>query len=163
MSTVFFPGSFDPIHLGHLDLITQAADLFGDVVIATMHNPAKPSGMFSLADRQAMIAESTAGIAGVRVEAHIGLVVDAAREVGADFIVKGLRTPGDFDFELQMAHTNESVTGIRTVFLPTAARWSFVSSRFIREIAMHGGRVDHLVPESVAQRLATLTPPGRPA
>jgi pantetheine-phosphate adenylyltransferase len=163
MSTVFFPGSFDPIHLGHLDLITQAAELFGDVVIATMHNPAKPSGMFSLADRQAMIVESTAGIAGIRVEAHIGLVVDAAREVGADFIVKGLRTPGDFEFELQMAHTNESVTGIRTVFLPTAARWSFVSSRFIREIAMHGGRVDHLVPESVAQRLATLTPPGRPA
>jgi pantetheine-phosphate adenylyltransferase len=163
MSTVFFPGSFDPIHLGHLDLIAQAAELFGDVVIATMHNPAKPSGMFSLDERQAMIAESTAGIGGVRVEAHSGLVVDAARLVGADFIVKGLRTPGDFEFELQMAHTNESVTGIRTVFLPTAARWSFVSSRFIREIAMHGGRVDHLVPESVAQRLATLTPPGRPS
>jgi pantetheine-phosphate adenylyltransferase len=163
MSTVFFPGSFDPIHLGHLDLITQAAQLFGEVVVATMHNPAKPSGMFSLQQRQAMISESTAGLSGVRVEAHTGLVVDAARAVGADFIVKGLRTPGDFEFELQMAHTNESVTGIRTVFLPTAARWSFVSSRFIREIAMHGGSVDHLVPESVAQRLATLTPPGRPA
>jgi pantetheine-phosphate adenylyltransferase len=163
MSKVFFPGSFDPVHLGHLDVITQALDLFGEVIVAAMHNPAKPSGMFVLEERMAMIAESVADLGNVRVEAHTGLVVDAARLVGADFIVKGLRTPGDFEFELQMAHTNESVTGIRTVFLPTAARCAFISSRFIREIAQHGGVVAHLVPEPVARRLATLSPPGRPA
>ena len=156
MSTVFFPGSFDPIHLGHLDVIRNAAELFGEVVVATMHNPGKPSGLFPLAERQQMIAESVAGISGVRVEAHTGLVIDAARLAGADFIVKGLRTPGDFEFELQMAHTNQSVTGIRTVFLPTAARLAFVSSRFVREIAAHGGDVSHLVSEPVARRLATL-------
>ena len=161
MSTAFFPGSFDPVHLGHLDVIEQAVALFGEVVVATMHNPGKPGGAFALDDRQAMIVESTAHLDGVRVEAHAGLVVDAARASGADFIVKGLRTAGDFEFELQMALTNESVSGVRTVFLPTAARFSFVSSRFIREIAQYRGDVRHLVPEPVARRLASLGAPER--
>lgn len=163
MTTVLVPGSFDPIHLGHLDVIEQAVALFGDVVVATMYNPAKPSGAFTLDERQAMIAESTAHLSGVRVEAHGGLVVDAARATGADFIVKGLRTAGDFEVELQMALTNESVSGVRTVFLPTAARYGFVSSRFIREIAQYGGAVDHLVPEPVARRLARSASSERPS
>jgi pantetheine-phosphate adenylyltransferase len=161
VSIAFFPGSFDPVHLGHLDVIEQAVALFGEVVVATMYNPAKPGGAFPLEDRQAMLAESTAHLTGVRIEAHTGLVVDAARAVRADFIVKGLRTAGDFEFELQMALTNESVSGVRTVFLPTAARYGFVSSRFIREIAQYRGDVRHLVPEPVARRLADLAPPER--
>ncbi len=159
MSVAFFPGSFDPVHLGHLDVVEHAVALFGEVVVATMHNPGKPSGAFALDVRQEMLRESTAGLVGVRVEAYGGLVIDAARTVGADFIVKGVRTAGDFEFELQMAHTNHSVSGIRTVFLPTSPSWSFVSSRFIREIAQHGGDVTHLVPEPVARRLATLSAP----
>lgn len=163
MTTVFVPGSFDPVHLGHIDVIQQAAALFGEVVVATMYNPAKPGGAFPLDERQAMIAESTAHLRGIRVEAHTGLVVDAARTAGADFIVKGLRTAGDFEFELQMALTNESVSGVRTVFLPTTARYGFVSSRFIREIAHYGGDVSHLVPEPVARRLARLASSERPS
>jgi pantetheine-phosphate adenylyltransferase len=163
MSTVLFPGSFDPVHLGHLDVIEQSVAMFGEVVVATMHNPAKPSGTFALDERQAMLRESTAHLPSVRVEAHTGLVIDAARAAAADFIVKGLRTSGDFEFELQMAHTNESVSGIRTVFVPTAARFAFVSSRFIREIAHYGGEVGHLVPGPVARRLALLATPERPA
>lgn len=154
MATVFFPGSFDPVHLGHLDVIGQAAELFGEVVVAAMHNPAKPSGTFTIDERIELLRECTEPFANVRVEACTGLVVQAAQQVGADFIVKGLRTAGDFEVELQMALTNESVSGVRTVFLPTAARWSFVSSRFIREIALYGGEVAHLVPAPVAARLA---------
>jgi pantetheine-phosphate adenylyltransferase len=159
MATTFFPGSFDPLHLGHLDVIEQASALFGPIIVATMYNPEKPGGMFTIEQRKEMIAESVGHLPDVRVEAFTGLVIDAAAAVAADFIVKGLRTAGDFEFELQMAHTNESVTGIRTVFLPTSARWSFVSSRFIREIAQYGGDVRHLVPAPVAQRLAEFTAP----
>lgn len=154
MPTAFLPGSFDPVHLGHLDVVEQAVELFGSVVVAAMHNPAKPSGLFTIEERCALLRECTAHLPGVRVEPHTGLVVDAARAVEASFIVKGLRTAGDFEIELQMALTNQSVTGIRTVFLPTAASWSFVSSRFIREIARYGGEVGHLVPATVARSLA---------
>jgi pantetheine-phosphate adenylyltransferase len=90
------------------------------------------------------------------VEAHPGLAVDAARAVGADFIVKGLRTAGDFEVEQQMAHTNHSVSGVRTVFLPARPDLVFISSRFIREIAQHGGNVGHLVPAPVARAMTSI-------
>ncbi len=154
MTTAFLPGSFDPIHLGHLDVIVAAASLFDVVVVAAMHNPGKPAGRFPIDERVGLIRASVAGVPNVRVEACTGLVVDAAAASGADLIVKGLRTAGDFEVELQMALTNESVTGIRTVFLPTAAAHSFLSSRFIREIAHYGGDVAHLVPPPVADRFA---------
>lgn len=149
-----YPGSFDPFHVGHLDVVTQAAELFGNVVVAVMHNPDKPSGLIPLADRVTLARRSTEHVSGVRVEAFPGLAVQAAASAGASFIVKGLRTPGDFEVEQQMAHTNHSVTGIRTVYLPCRADQAFISSRFIREIAQHGGRIDHLVPAPVASALA---------
>ncbi|MFZ1490979.1 MAG: pantetheine-phosphate adenylyltransferase [Ilumatobacteraceae bacterium] len=155
MSTAaLYPGSFDPFHLGHLDVVEQAAELFGEVVVVAMHNPAKPSGLYPLAARLAMIRESTAHVAGVRVESFTGLAVDAAREFGADFIVKGLRTSGDFEVEQQMAHTNHSVSGVRTVYVPCRPDLSFISSRFIREISQYGGDVAHLVPAAVAKHLS---------
>ncbi len=154
MATVLIPGSFDPIHLGHLDVVSQASDLFGTVVIAIMHNPSKPSGLFSVDERVDLARASTAGRDLVRVEPHTGLAVQAAAAAGADFIVKGLRTAGDFEVEQQMAQTNFSVTGIRTVYVPCAPEFSFISSRFVREIAQYGGSVEHLVTPPVAAALA---------
>ncbi len=154
MATVLIPGSFDPLHLGHIDVVDQAAELFGHVVVGVLVNFEKPSGMFTPAERVQLAEASLPGRPSVRVQAFGGLAVQAAADVGADFIVKGLRTPNDFDIEQQMAHTNRSVTGIRTVFVPCRPDFGFVSSRFIREIASHRESVDHLVAAPVAAALA---------
>jgi pantetheine-phosphate adenylyltransferase len=162
MSTVLYPGSFDPIHLGHLDVIEQSAELFGDVVVAVMHNDEKPSGVFAVEERVRLVNESAADIglaSSVRVITHSGLAVDAARLAGVDFIVKGLRSAGDFEIEQQMALTNYSVSGVRTVYLPCRMDRGFISSRFVREIARYGGAVQHLVPGPVAVALTRLFPP----
>jgi pantetheine-phosphate adenylyltransferase len=155
MSTVLYPGSFDPIHYGHLDVIAQAAELFGSVVVAVMHNPDKPSGTLPTDERVRIAREACSSIAGVSVEAFPGLAVDAARSVHALCIVKGLRTPGDFEIEQQMAHTNFAVAGVRTVYVPCQPGLSHVSSRYIRDIAAHGGDVSSMVPDVVAASLAT--------
>ena len=148
MPTVLYPGSFDPLHNGHLDVVEQATSLFGRVVVATMVNPGKPGGFFDLDERQAMIEEAArpparrrgAGVRGPgRRRGPLGR--------GADFIVKGLRSAADFEIEQQMAHTNQAVSGVRTVYLPCRPDLSFISSRFIREIAQYRGDVSHLVPE----------------
>lgn len=154
MATVLIPGSFDPLHLGHIDVVDQAVELFGDVVVGVLVNFEKPSGLFSPEDRVALAEASLVGRPAVRVQAFGGLAVQAAADVGADFMVKGLRNPHDFDIEQQMAHMNHSVTGIRTVFLPCRSELGFVSSRFIREIAAHGEDIRHLVAEPVAAALA---------
>lgn len=157
MPVALYPGSFDPIHLGHLDVIEQALELFGSVVVVTMHNPAKPSGAFTLAERQAMIAESLAGWDNVSVESFPGLAIDAAAKFNADVIVKGLRSATDFDVEQQMALTNHRVGGVRTVFVPASPALSFISSRYVREIALYGHDLSDLVPGPVASRLAQLS------
>lgn len=152
MSIVLYPGSFDPIHLGHLDVIEQSLELFGSVIVAAMHNPTKPSGMFTLDERLEMIQQSIDDLSGgssVRVVSFPGLAVDAARNLGADFIVKGLRTGGDFEIEQQMAHTNYAAARVRTVYLPCKPSRVFISSRFIREIANYGGDVSAMVPAPV--------------
>lgn len=159
MSTVLYPGSFDPFHLGHLDVVAQAAELFGSVVVAVMHNPDKPSGLFSTEDRVRLAREACARVPGVTVDKFPGLAVDAARATRADFIVKGLRTPGDFEIEQQMAHTNYSVAGVRTVYVPCDPALGHISSRFIRDIAQHRGDVSSLVPAVVARALKDLFPP----
>ena len=168
MPTVLYPGSFDPFHLGHLDVIEQALELFGDVTVATMHNPSKPSGMFTLDERLEMIEESVASFVAARHAASLGglvvvtsfpgLAVDAARMLGTDFIVKGLRTGGDFEVEQQMAQTNYAAARVRTVYVPCKPELVFISSRFIREIAKYGGDVTAMVPAAVVPRLLTLDP-----
>jgi pantetheine-phosphate adenylyltransferase len=128
-----------------------------------MHNPSKPSGLFSLDERMAMIDECVAPMraAGrsVRVEAFPGLAIDAARALGADFIVKGLRSAGDLEVEQQMAHTNFTASGVRTVYVPCSPDRGFISSRFIREIAQYGGDVSAMVPPSVLSHLQRVSPP----
>jgi pantetheine-phosphate adenylyltransferase len=156
MATVLNPGSFDPIHLGHIDVVEQAVELFGRVVITVMHNHEKTGGLFTVEERIALIEGglAEAGLAGkVDVNAHAGLAIEAAAAVGADFIVKGLRNAADFEIEQQMALTNHSVTGIRTVYLPCRADRHYISSRFVREIARYGGAVAHMVPGPVDEAL----------
>ena len=159
MSTVLYPGSFDPFHLGHLDVVEQAVALFGSVVVAVMHNPDKPTGVLSTSLRVDIARAACAGVAGVSVEPFPGLAVDAARSVGAVAIVKGLRNSGDFEVEQQMAHTNLAVAGVRTVYVPCRAEFSHISSRFIRDIAQHGGDISSMIPSATASLVAAQFPP----
>ncbi len=154
MTTVLIPGSFDPLHLGHIDIIDQAVELFGNVVVGVLYNYEKPSGLFTPDERVDLARASLADLPTVDVEKYSGLAVQAAADAGADFIVKGLRNAVDFDIEQQMAHMNRSSAGVHTVFLPCRPDVGFISSRFIREIAAHGGAVDHLVTTPVAVALA---------
>lgn len=150
---VLYPGSFDPIHLGHIDVIEQAHELFGSVVVAIMHNHAKTGGLFSVEERVALARNALVHLDGVSVVDQVGLAVQAAQRTDVDFIVKGLRNPGDFEIEQQMAHNNHAVTGVRTVYLPCRPELGYISSRFVREIAKYGGSIDHLVPANVADAL----------
>lgn len=150
---VLYPGSFDPVHRGHVDVVEQAHELFGGVVLAVMYNFEKKSGLFEIEERMELARQSLAHLSEIDVQAHTGLAVHAAREAGVDFIVKGLRTGADFEIEQQMAQTNHAVTGIRTVYVPSRPDFAFVSSRFVREIAQYGGDVGGLVPPPVAAAL----------
>ena len=145
MSIAFVPGSFDPMHLGHLDVVDQALEVFGAVVVGVLHNPSKPSGLFTPEERVALAQQTVGNRSNVTVGAFSGLAVQAAAEAGADIIVKGLRTMSDFDIEQQMAQNNVALTGIRTVFVPCRPDLAYISSRFIREISSQGISIDHMV------------------
>lgn len=153
MSIAFVPGSFDPMHLGHLDVVDQALEVFGAVVVGVLHNPSKPSGLFTPEERVALAQQTVGNRSNVTVGAFSGLAVQAAAEAGADIIVKGLRTMSDFDIEQQMAQNNVALTGIRTVFVPCRPDLAYISSRFIREISSQGISVDHMVDPAVSVAL----------
>ena len=153
MSTAFVPGSFDPMHLGHLDVVDQALEVFGAVVVGVLHNPSKPSGLFTPDERVALAQQTVGDRPNVTVGAFGGLAVQAAKEAGADIIVKGLRTMSDFDIEQQMAQNNVALTGIRTVFVPCRPDLAYISSRFIREISSQGESIDHMVVPAVSAAL----------
>jgi pantetheine-phosphate adenylyltransferase len=153
MTTVLYPGSFDPFHNGHRELVETAAYLFDEVVVAAMRNPQKGEPLFSLNDRKAMIHESMAHLENLRVVSFAKLVVDLAKDVGANFIVKGLRAPSDFESEMAQAQMNLAVSGVHTLFIPTASANSFLASKYIRDIVRFGGDVTEMVPEPLAKRL----------
>ncbi len=154
VTKVLYPGSFDPIHNGHVEMIETAAHLFDHVVVATMRNPQKGEPLFSLEERKAMIDESLSHLPNVEVVTFAKLVVTLAAEVGADFIVKGLRSTTDFESEMAQAQVNLNVSGVHTVFLPSASANSAVASKYIRDIARFGGDVSSMIPDPVAKRLA---------
>jgi pantetheine-phosphate adenylyltransferase len=148
-----YPGSFDPIHNGHLEIIETAAHLFDFVVVAAMRNPQKGEPLFNLEERREMLQDSVAHLDNVTVTMFSSLVVDLARDIQADFIVKGLRAVSDFESELQMAQMNHQVSGVDTLFIPSASEHSFLASKLLREIARFGGDVSAMVPAPVAKCL----------
>ncbi|MEZ5380680.1 MAG: pantetheine-phosphate adenylyltransferase [Microthrixaceae bacterium] len=153
MTTVLYPGSFDPIHNGHVEIVETASRLFDRVVVATLHNPQKGTALFDLAERRELIEASLAHLHNVEVTSFASLVVDLAKKLDASFIVKGLRAVSDFESELQMAQTNTTISGVDTLFIPSASNHSFLASKLIREIARFGGDVTAMVPPPVAERL----------
>jgi pantetheine-phosphate adenylyltransferase len=151
-----YPGSFDPLTLGHLDLIERSARLFDGVIVAVLQNPSK-SPAFTLDQRLQQIKEATAHRPTVEVGSFDGLTVDYARQCGAGVILRGLRAMSDFEFELQIAHTNQSLAPqVETLFLATAVHHSFLSSSVVKEVARFGGDVRHMVPAGVADDLCRL-------
>jgi pantetheine-phosphate adenylyltransferase len=146
------PGSFDPVTNGHLDVIERAAALFDDVVVAVLVNLSKQS-MFSVDDRIAMLTEVTGHLPNVTVEGFQGLLVDFCRRRDIPAVVKGLRAVTDFDYELQMAQMNHRLSGLETMFVAANPYYSYLSSSLIREVAVHGGDVSGLVPDTVLHRL----------
>lgn len=144
-----YPGSFDPVTLGHLDIIRRAADLVDELVIGVLHNSAK-KGLFSTEERIDMLKRVTADIPNVRIISFDGLLVDCAVQYGTKTIIRGLRAVTDFEYELQLAQTNKRLRPeIDTVFLTTNVEYAYLSSSIVREIASYGGDISHFVPECI--------------
>ena len=151
---VLYPGSFDPLTFGHLDLIERGSLLFGEVLVAVSINTGKTE-TFSISQRLAQIKESIKHIKKVEVITFDGLTVECARQHHADLILRGLRAMSDFEYELQIAHTNRSLDeSLETIFLATQAKHSFLSSSVVKEVAKFGGNTDHMVPDIVARDLS---------
>jgi pantetheine-phosphate adenylyltransferase len=155
LKTALYPGSFDPFHNGHLEIVEIASKLFDHVVVAPMRNTQKGEPLFTLEERIQMITDSVAHLPNVKLAAFSSLVVDLAHDVGADVIVKGLRVASDAEAELQQAQMNRRVTGIETLFIPCSSEYSFIASKYVRDFARFGGadRIGSTVPEPVLVKL----------
>lgn len=147
-----YPGTFDPITNGHLDIIERARAQFGAVVVAVSQHPSK-NPLFPLEERIAIVKETTAAMEGVSVDSFEGLLVDYVRTLGSSVLVKGLRAVTDFDYELQMAQMNYRLASVETMFLVANPEYSFLSSSLVKEVARFGGDVTGMVPAEVLRRL----------
>ena len=149
-----FPGSFDPITNGHMDVLTRASGIFDQVTVTVMHNARKQGKhLFPLEERLEILREATAHLPNVSVDSFGGLLVDYMRQQGRSIIVRGLRAVSDYEYELQIAHLNRQIGDTETVFIMAATRWSFVSSSMVKEIASYGGDVSEMVPRASAHAL----------
>ena len=148
MKCAVFPGSFDPITLGHLDILERSIPLFDEIIIGVGTNSEKKY-MFSLKKRMDFIEETFSNYNKISVSQYEGLTIDFCKKIQADFIIRGLRNPADFEFEKAIAHTNRKLSRIETVFMLTAAKTSFISSSIVREIISNKGDYTQLVPSSV--------------
>jgi len=148
MKRAIFPGSFDPITLGHCDIINRGIPLFDEIIIAIGENSAK-TYMFSLEERKSFIEKTFECHSKIKVMTYSGLTTDFCKEINADFILRGLRNPADFEFEKAIAHTNRNIGDIETVFLLTSAETSFISSSIVREIIHYDGDYKKMVPPAV--------------
>ncbi len=150
---VLYPGSFDPLTFGHLDLIQRGSNLFGEVLIAVLENPLKKP-TFSVERRLKQIREATSSIKGCSITSFTGLTVDCARANQVNMILRGLRAMSDFEYELQVAHTNRTLDSeFETIFLATETHHSFLSSSVVKEVARFGGETRHMVPEFISNDL----------
>jgi pantetheine-phosphate adenylyltransferase len=161
--SAIYPGSFDPMTRGHLDVIERAAAIFDQVVVAVVVNPQKSEPLFTLDEREAMIRESVAHLGNVQVTHFRGLLADFVRGTGATVIVKGLRVVSDFESEMSTALMNRSLSKVDTVFLPSDPRWSFVSSTLVKEVYNLGADVAEYVPPAVLHVMHAKRPATRPA
>ena len=144
-----YPGSFDPITLGHLDIITRGSKMFDSVIVAVLSNPSKQP-LFTVEKRISQIKQCTMNLSNVTVDSFAGLTVKYAEIRGAKILLRGLRVLSDFEKELQMAHTNKTLSeDVETIFLATAKEYSFLSSSVVKEIAQFGGEISHLVPDDI--------------
>ncbi len=149
MRRAIYPGSFDPITFGHMDIIERTSKLFDEVVVGVLNNSQK-NALFSIDERVSMITELTKKYGNVRVASFQGLLIDYAREIDANIIVRGLRAVTDFEYELQIAQTNKvEYPEIDTVFFTTALNYSYLSSTVVREFASYGGNISKFVPEEI--------------
>jgi pantetheine-phosphate adenylyltransferase len=161
--TAIYPGTYDPVTNGHVDVITRAAQIFDRVVVGVVGNPQHKQPMFTLDERVAFLRDALEPLENVEVEVFSELVVDFAHKWDAKVIVKGLRVISDFEWEFQMNQLNRHLAPeIETVYVMASPQVSFVSSSGVKEIASFGGNVDELVPEAVAHRFKELFPDGRP-
>jgi pantetheine-phosphate adenylyltransferase len=152
MTRAVYPGSYDPVTNGHLDIVERAAKLFDEVTVAVLINKNKRT-LFSVEERMDMLRDVTSQWPNVRIDSWHGLLVDYCREHDIKAIVKGLRAVSDYDYELQMAQMNHQLSGVDTLFMPTNPLYSYLASSLVKEVATYGGDVSSLLPASVEQRL----------
>jgi pantetheine-phosphate adenylyltransferase len=163
LRTAICPGSYDPVTLGHLDIIKRAAEIFDRVVVGVVREPSHKQTLFSVEERVSFLEEALRDQDNVEVDVFAELVVEFAKRWGARTMVKGLRVISDFEWEFQMNHLNRTLApDVETVYLMSNPLYSFVSSSGVKEVASFGGAVDELVPETVARRFTEMFPDGKP-